>query len=138
MDKVSVSSIADSKPSMVVSAEAAATLTVGAGELMIAMGVNVKNVNNQDVITAFQDLKDSLREDQYPFGGLAVAAYASGTPPNRAGYLVGNGVAIPALTEDDAIIAYGANFYDAGNSVNIGAIIDRAIEVFQEQILKFN
>jgi len=137
VDKVTVSSIADSKPSMVVSAEAAATLTVGAGELMIAMGVNVKNVNNQDVITAFQDLKDSLREDQYPVGASA-ANYASGTPPNRAGYLVGNGAAIPALTEDDAVVAYGANFYDAGNSVNIGAIIDRAIEVFQEQILKFN
>ena len=51
---------------------------------------------------------------------------------------MGNGAAIPALTEDDAVVAYGANFYDAGNSVNIGAIIDRAIEVFQEQILKFN
>ena len=137
MDKVTVSSIADSKPSMVVSAEAAATLTVGAGELMIAMGVNIKNANNQDVVTAFQDLKDGLREDQYPVGALAVN-YASGTPPNRAGYLVGNGAAIPALTEDDAVVAYGANFYDAGNSVNIGAIIDRAIEVFQEQILKFN
>ena len=128
MDKVTVSSIADSKPSMVVSTEAAALLTVGAGELMIAMGVNIKNANNQDVVTAFQDLKD---------GALAVN-YASGTPPNRAGYLVGNGLTIPALTEDDAVVAYGANFYDAGNSVNIGAIIDRAIEVFQEQILKFN
>ena len=137
MDKITVSSIADSKPSMVVSSQAAATLTVGAGELMIAMGTNVKDRNNTDVITAFQDLKDSLRESQYPVGASAVN-YASGTPPSRAGYLVGNGAAIPALTENDAVIAYGATFYDAGNSVNIGAVIDRAIELFSEQILKFN
>ncbi len=137
MDKVTVSSIADSKPSFVVSAEAAATLTVGAGELMIAMGTNVKDTNNQRVISAFVDLRDRLRENDYPVGPLADNR-ASGEPPSATGYIVANSTGIPALTEDDAIIAYGATFYDAGNSSNIGNIIDRAIEVFREQVLNTN
>ena len=137
MDKVTVSDIADSKPSFVVSAEAAATLTVGAGALMIAMGTNVKDTNNQRVITAFQRLRDRLREAEYPVGPLAENV-ASGTPPDGEGYAVTNTAGLAALTEDDAIIAYGATFYDAGNSSNIGNIINRAIEVFREKILNTN
>jgi len=136
VDKVTVSDIADSKPSMVVSVEAAAALTVGAGELMIAVGTNVKDINNQRVVSALQLLRDHLRETQYPVGPLAVNMVNS-VPP---GHLtpVTNVAAIPVLTEDDAIIAYGATFYGAGNSSNIGNVISRAIELFQERILKLN
>jgi flagellar biosynthesis/type III secretory pathway ATPase len=137
VDKVTVSNIADSKPSFVVSAEAAATLTIGAGELAIYMGTNVKDINNQRVVSAFKDLRDRFREAEYPVGPLA-ANISSGEPPSAEGYAVSNAATIPALTEDDAVIAYGATFYDAGNSSNIGNIIDRAIEVFREQILNTN
>ena len=137
MDKVTVSSIADSKPGFVVSVQAAAAITVGAGELIIAMGTNVKDINNQRVVSAFIDLRDRLREAEYPVGPLAVN-FASGAPPSAEGYAVANAAAIPVLTEDDAIIGYGATFYEAGNSSNIGNIIDRAIEVFQELVLKLN
>lgn len=137
MDKVTVSNIADSKPSFGVSIEAAATLTVGAGELMIAMGTNVKDTNNQRVVSAFEDLRDRLREADWPVGAAA-DNHAIGTPPSATGYVVANSAGIPVLTEDDAIIAYGATFYDAGNSSNLGNIVDRAIEVFREQILNTN
>lgn len=136
MDKVTVSSIADSKPNFVLSVQAAGVLTVGAGELMIAMGTNVKDINNQRVVSGFQLLRDHLRENSYPVGPLAVNL-VNGTPPGHF-TPVSNQATIPALTEDDSIIAYGATFYDAGNSENIGSSIRRAIELFQEQILKLN
>lgn len=135
MDKVTVSGIATAKTDYVESSEAAANLTVGAGELMLAVGSNVIALSNQRVVTAFQRLRDRLREANFPVGPLADNV-AFGTPPSSVGYVVVNTAGIAALTEDDAIIAYGANFYDAGNSANIGNIIDRAIEVFQERLLK--
>ena len=135
MDKVTVSSIADSKPSMVVSVEAAGAITVGAGELVIAMGTNVRDTNNQRCVTALDALRDRLKEANYPVGQVTIS---SGEPPNLEAFAVTDAAAIPALTEDDAVIAYDAAFYNAGNSTNIGAIITRAIEVYQEQILKFS
>lgn len=137
MDKIVASNIADSKPSFTVSAEAAATLTIGAGELGIFMGTNVKDTNNQRVISAFKDLRDRLREAEYPVGPGAVT-FVTGEPPSAEAYVVGEGAAIPALTEDDAVIAYGDSFYPAGNSGNYSNKIDRLIERFQEIILPFN
>jgi len=136
VDKIVASNIADSKPSFTVSTEAAATLTIGAGELGIFMGINVKAINNQRVVSAFIDLRDRLREAEYPVGPLAVN-FVSGTPPSAEGYAVGNALAIPVLTEDDAVIAYGAAFYPAGNSGNYSNKIDRLIERFQEDLLPF-
>ena len=137
MDKITVGSIADSKPSMVVSVQAAAAITVGAGELVVAVGTNVKDINNQRVTSALEVLREKLREAQYPVGPLAVN-FVSGAPPSAEGYAVANAAAIPVLTEDDAVIGYGATFYEAGNSENIGSIIRRAPDLFQEQILKLN
>ncbi len=137
MDKVTVSNIADSKPSFVVAVQAAAAITVGAGELVVAVGTNVKDINNQRVTTALEQFREKLREAQYPNGPLAVT-FVSGAPPSAEGYAVANAAAIPVLTEDDAVVAYDTAFYPAGNSENIGAIIRRAAELFQEQILKLN
>lgn len=137
MDKITVNGIADSKPSMVVSVEAAGAITVGAGQLVLAVGTNVKDTNNQRVTTALEQLRERIREAQYPNGPAAVT-YASGTPPSAEGYAVANAASIPALTEDDAVIAYDTGFYPAGNSENIGSVIKRAAELFQEAILKLN
>lgn len=137
MDKITSDSIANSKPSFVVAVEAAATLTIGAGEIGIFMGTNVKDINNQRVVSAFIDLRDRLREAEYPVGPLAVN-FVSGAPPSAEGYAVANAATIPALTEDDAVIAYGATFYPAGNSGNYSNHIDRLIEKFQEDLLPFN
>ncbi len=137
MDKITSDSIANSKPSFVVAVEAAGALTIGAGEIGIFMGDNVKAINNQRVVTAFENLRDRLREADYPVGPGAVT-FVTGTPPSREGYVVGEGASIPVLTEDDAAIAYGINFYPAGNSSNYSNTIDRLIERFQEDLLPFD
>ncbi len=80
MDKITSDSIANSKPSFVVAVEAAATLTIGAGEIGIFMGTNVKDINNQRVVSAFKDLRDRIREAEYPVGPGAVT-FVTGTPP---------------------------------------------------------
>ena len=137
MDKITAVSIADSKPNFVVAVEAAATLTLAAGEIGIFVGTNVKDVNNQRVVTALDELRDLLRENQYPTGvnGLNLA---TGTPPGKTSYVITDVAAIPALTENEVVIGYGNSFYPDGNSTNFGAMLRSMIEYFQEQILKFN
>jgi hypothetical protein len=137
VDKIISDSIANSKPSFTVTTEAAGAPTVGAGEIAIFMGDNVKGVNNQRVVSAFIDLRDRLNEVDFPVGPGAVT-FVTGTPPSAEGYAVGEGASIPALTEDDAAIAYGNAFYPAGNSSNYGNHIDRMIERFQEDLLTFD
>ncbi len=137
MDKVTVGSIADSKPSFVVAVQAAAVLTVGAGELVIAAGTTPKNVNNQRVVTALQTLRDQLREALFPVGPLAFTVITI-TPPGRAAVITNVAAIGVAHVETEIVIAYDSAFYDAGNSSNFLNIINRAIEVFQEQILKLN
>lgn len=149
MDKIISDSIANSKPSFTVVTEAAGALTVGAGEIAIFMGDNVAADhtvlvpgvapigNNQRVITAFENLRDRLKEANFPVGPGAVS-FVTGTPPSAEGYVVGEGAGIPALTEDDAAIAYGDGFYPAGNSSNYLNMINRLMERFQEDLLPFN
>jgi hypothetical protein len=149
VDKITSDSIANSKPSFVVAVEAAATLTIGAGEIGIFMGDNVAADhtvlapgvapigNNQRVVTAFENLRDRLKEGNFPVGPGAVT-FVTGTPPSSEGYTVGEGAGIPALTEDDAAIAFGDGFYPAGNSGNYLNHINRMIERFQEDLLPFN
>jgi hypothetical protein len=137
VDKVAVGSIADSKPNFVVSVQAAASLSVGAGELVIAVGTNVRDTNQTRVISALQLLQDHLKEGNYPQGPLQFTG-AFSTPPDH-GTVALNAAAIPGtFDEDNVVIAYDLAFYDAGNSSNIGNQITRAIEVYLEQISKFN
>jgi len=137
VDKITAASIAESKPSFVVTTEAAATLTLGAGEIGIFVGTNVKDTNNQRVVTALEELVELLRENQFPTGvnGLNLA---TGTPPGKTGYAVTDVAAIPALTEDEVVIGYGNSFYPDGNSTNLSAFFKSLIELFQERILKLN
>ena len=137
MDKITAGSIADSKPSFVVAVEAAATLTLGAGEIGIFVGTNVKDTNNQRVVTALEELVELLRENQFPTGvnGLNLA---TGTPPGKTGYAITDVAAIPALTENEVVVGYGNSFYPDGNSTNFSAMLRSMVELFQERILKLN
>ncbi len=137
MDKITAASIADSKPSFTVAVEAAGALTLGAGEIGIFVGTNVRDTNNQRVVTALDDLRDAFREAQYP-NGVNAFNTAAMTPPGKTGVLIANLIAMPALTEDDVLIAYETGFYPEGNSVNIGEMIKSLIELYQERILKFS
>jgi len=137
VDKITVANIDEGKPDHVVAAEAAATLSVLDGQLGIFIGTGVKAVNQTRCISALHQLRDALRENLFP-DGAAADNYAYVTPPDgKPGVTVGNAAAIPALTEDEVCIAYGGTFYSEGNSHLFAAHIDRLIETFQEQILKF-
>jgi len=139
VDKITVGSIADSKPSMVVSTQAAAALTVGAGELVVAVGTNIKDINNQRAVSGIKFAKDALQEAQYPVGAAQFNVVTGEPPSLHSTYVITNPATIGVLhTEDEVVIAYDQAFYSAGNSSNIGNIIDRAIEVYQEQVLKLN
>ena len=138
MDKITVSSIADSKPSMVLSTQAAASLAVGAGELVVAIGTNIKDINCLRAFNGISAAEGVLKEADYPVGPNAFTV-VTGEPPSYAAYALTNPTAIGiGHTEDEVVIAYDSAFYSAGNSSNIGNIIRRAIEVYQEQVLKFN
>lgn len=137
MDKITAASIADSKPNFVVAVEAAATLTLGAGEIGIFVGTNVKDVSNQRAVSALDHIRDHIRESQYPQGPLALTG-SYFTPPTKFPTEALNAATFPAFTEDEVVIAYDIGFYPEGNSTNIGAMIQSLIEVYQEQILKFN
>lgn len=133
--KITAGNIDATKPSHVVATQAAATLSIGDGELGIFIGTNVVGVNNQRAVSALVQLRDALRENLFP-DGAAADNYAYMTPPGKDSITIGNGIAIPALTEDDVCIAYGGTFYTESNSHFFCAHIDRLIETFQEQVLK--
>lgn len=133
--KITVGNVDEGKPSHVVATQAAATITIADGELGIVVGTGVVAVNNQRAISALVQLRDALRENLFP-DGAAADNYAYMTPPGKDSITIGNGVGIPALTEDDVAIVYGGLFYDQGNSHLFSAHIDRLIETFQEQVLK--
>lgn len=134
--KITVTNIADGKPDHVVATQAAATLSIGDGELGIFVGTGVVAINQLRCISALQQLRDALRENLFPDGASA-DNYAYVTPPDgKPGIIVGNAAAIPALTEDEVAIAYGGTFYSESNSTLFANHIDRLIETFQEKILK--
>jgi len=135
--KITVTNIDKGKPDHVVATQAAATLSIGDGELGIFIGTTVVGVNNQRCISTLQDLRDALRENLFP-DGAAADNFAHVDPlAGKAAIVVGNAAAIPVLAETDVCIAYGGTFYDEGNSVLFTSHINRLIETFQEQILKF-
>lgn len=149
MDKITAASIADSKPNFTVAVQAAAALTLGAGEIGIFVGTNVKAGhtilvpgvapvgNNQRAVSALDHIRDHIRESDYPQGPLALTG-AFFTPPSNVPTTALNAATFPVFTEDEVVIAYDINFYPEGNSANFGAMIQSLIEVYQEQVLKFN
>jgi hypothetical protein len=137
MDKIVVASRAASKPSYTVVSEAAAAPTVGAGELAVFIGTNIRDNIQIRGLNGVDEVKDALREAQWPVGPLAVN-FGYVTPPSKTAIVVDNAAAIPALTEDDVLIAYGATFYDGSNSVIFDRHVDSALEVYREQIAVLN
>jgi hypothetical protein len=135
VDKVTVSSIADSKPSFVVSNVVAASPTLGSGELAIWAGTDAKDANQGEVIVALRRLAERFREEGFPVGPLANNMAHFTVPGGPITFL--NHATFPGgMTEKDVMIAYEEDFYSAGNSSNMMNIIKRAIEVYKEQILK--
>lgn len=136
MDKITVANIDESKAAHVIATEAAATLSIGDGQLGIFIGTGVKAINNQRCVSALIQLRDALRESIFP-DGAAADNFAFVTPPDgKPGITVGNAAAIPVLTEDEVVIAYGNAFYPEGNSSLFTNHINRLIETFQEKVLK--
>jgi len=119
-----------------VATEAAATLTIGDGELGIFIGTTVVGVNNQRCVSALVQLRDALREANFPDGALADNFAHVDPLAGKEAIVVGNAAAIPVLAETDVAIAYGGTFENPGNSQTFVGHIDRLIETFQEQILK--
>jgi hypothetical protein len=149
VDKITSPGIDASKPDFTVTTQAAATLTLGAGEIGIYIGTLVKADHtilvpgtapigsNQRAVAALDHIRDHLRESQYPQGPLQFTG-AFFTPPTKFPTDALNAAAFPAFTEDQVVIAYDLAFYDAGNSTNFNAMIQSMIEVYQEQVLSFN
>ena len=134
--KITIGSRFDSKSGHVVATQAAATLTIGDGELGIFIGTAVVAINNQRCISALTQLRDALKEANFP-DGAAADNFAHVTPPDgKPGVTVGNAIAIPVLTESEVVIAYGGTFENPGNSQTFIGHIDRLIETFQERVLK--
>ncbi len=135
-NKVIVGSKADSKAAHVVSTESAGAPTIGAGELGIYIGTDVVATNNQRCISALQQLRDALREANFPVGPQNVN-FAHVIPPDgKQGITIDNATVVPGLTELHVVIGYGNAFESAGNSQTFVGHIDRLIETFQEKILK--
>lgn len=136
MHKIVSNNIDHTKVDYIVSTQAAATLTIGDTELGIFVGTAVVAINNQRCISALVQLRDALKEANFP-DGAAADNFAHVTPPDgKQGVTVGNAVAIPVLTESEIVIAYGGLYASPGRSQIFIGHINRMIEVFQEQILK--
>jgi len=134
--KITITNEDEGKASHVVATQAAATLTIGAGELGIFIGTDAVAANNQQCVSALHQLKDKLREVAGGFNSIggAVISAERAVPGGAIGLVAGAGV--PVLTEDDACIAYSNTFYPAGNTQIFIGLIDRMIETFQEKVLK--
>jgi hypothetical protein len=137
VDKITVGSIADSKPSFTVGTQVPATPTLGAGEFALWVGTNVRDLNLSMVISGINHLAAHFREDGWPVGPLALNIGFYDPLTHTHTFL--NSATFPGgISEDDIMLAYEEAFYDAGNSNNFGNLITRVIEVYQEQIAKLN
>lgn len=137
MHKITCGGLYVAKPDYVVDTEAAAAITVGDGELVVAVGTSLLTKSPVLCVIALNDLLDALRERQFP-DGAAADNYAYMTPPDKANVVVGNAAAVPALAETDAVIAYGGTFAGVGSSQIFIGHINRMIEKFLEDVAKVN
>jgi hypothetical protein len=135
VDKITVARVGDSKPSFTLSVEAAATITVPAGGLVLAVGTNAAADNQQEIVSALEAAREKMREAQYPNGPLAVT-YVTGNVPHSTLDAAANAAAIPALTEDDYVIAFDTGFFAGGSGTVIGNQFRRAAERYLELVLK--
>ncbi|KKN23614.1 hypothetical protein LCGC14_0903160 [marine sediment metagenome] len=103
-------------------------IAAAAGEIAIIVGANLLNTKDRfRVDRAIQEMRDVLREDQWPEGAFATNfAHEVITLETKVGLTTGNAADIAAavLTEDSIALIYG-NLFGAGqgSSVNYASAI---------------
>jgi hypothetical protein len=136
--KIISSGIDQTKPNFVVDVQAAASITLGAGNIAIYIGTTALGRNISECVSALQNCRDALREAQYPDGTLAFDSAKMVDVPEGA-IVIANGAAVPLdTTENGVLIAYHNDFYEAGNSTKYTNVINRMIETFLERVVKAN
>jgi hypothetical protein len=103
--------------------------------LVLAVGTNAAADNQQEIVSALEAAREKMREAQYPNGPLAVT-YVTGNVPHSTLDAAANAAAIPALTEDDYVIAFDTGFFAGGSGTVIGNQFRRAAERYLELVLK--
>jgi hypothetical protein len=116
---------------------AAATLSVAAGEVILAIGTNIRDDIQIRGINGIGAVADALREAGYPH--LNEVTWGVATPPGNivlgSDTLLNN---LPAFTEDQVVIAYDDGFYPPFNSHVYDTIIRKALELYMEDVAKIN
>lgn len=139
MDKIIIPDRAAAKANMTVTTEAAATLSIAVGQLIIAVGTNVRDAIQLRGINAIGTVKDALREQQGSYPHLNEVTWGVSTPPGPV--TVGSDTQLnnlPAFTEDQVVIAYDDGFYPPFNSHVYDTMINKALELYMEDVAKIN
>lgn len=139
MDKIIIPDRAAAKANMTVTTEAAATLSIASGEVIIAIGTNIRDKYQIRGINGIGAVRDFLRERQHSYPQVNEVNWAVAIPPGGATFgsdtLLNN---LPAFTEDQVVIAYHIAFYQPFNSHVYDTIIGKALELYMEEIAKVN
>ena len=128
----------DSKQQMTVATVVAASVAIGAGEMVVWIG-NLLGGRNMEVITALERCRDAIREFGAPDPANTfeiIALTQPGAP--KSAVVITNQAALPTITEDDVLVGYGETYVPgAGGSTKLLLDrIDAAINVLMESTLK--
>lgn len=142
MDKIIIPDRAAAKANMTVTTEAAATLSIAVNQLIIAIGTNVRDAIQLRGINGIATVADALREQQGSYPHLNEVTWGVLTPPGNTDQVtVGSDTQLnnlPVFTEDQVVIAYDDGFYPPFNSHIYDTLIDKALELYMEEIAKVN
>lgn len=139
MDKIIIPDRAAAKYNMTVTTEAAATLSIAVNQLIIAIGTNIRDAIQLRGINGIGAVRDALREQQGGFPHLNEVTWGVATPPGPV--TVGSDTQLnnlPVFTEDQVVIAYDDGFYPPFNSHVYETLINKALELYMEEVAKVN
>lgn len=139
MDKIIVPNRAAAKSDMTLTTEAAATLSIAVGQLIIAVGTNLRDTMQLEGINGVGQVRDALREQQGSYPHLNEVTWGVVTPTGPVS--VGSDTQLnnlPVFTEDQVVIAYDDGFYPPFNSHVYDSIIGKALELYMEEVAKIN
>jgi hypothetical protein len=137
VDKIIVPDRAAAKANMTVTTEAAATLSIAVGQLIIAIGTNIRDDIQIRGINGIGAVADALREAGYPH--LNEVTWGVATPPGNLS--IGSDTQLnnlPVFTEDQVVVAYDDGFYPPFNSHVYDTLVRKALELYMEEIAKVN
>ena len=123
---------------MVVSVVVAASVAIGAGEMVLWIGSTVGN-NHVETLMALERCRDALREFGVPKPANTFEVVALSQPgAAKSLVVITNRAALPTITEDDVLIGYGETYVPgAGGSTKLLLDrIDAAANVLMESTLK--